>query len=94
MEELIEKLEVLKKDLDETICVKKIKTLVKEIKQDKELITLIEKYNYTKDERIREKILENQLYREYKHQEAELNFLILEINQSLKSIIKKDKCGL
>lgn len=94
MEELIEKLEVLKKDLDETICVKKIKTLVKEIKQDKELITLIEKYNYTKDERIREKILENQLYREYKHQEAELNFLILEINQSLKSIIKKDKRGL
>ena len=94
MEELIEKLEVLKKDLDETICVKKIKTLVKEIKQDKELITLIEKYNYTKDERIREKILENQLYREYKHQEAELNFLILEINQSLKSIIKKDNRGL
>lgn len=94
MEKLLEKLDKLKKELDETECVKEIRKLNKKIKNDKELITLIEKYNYTKDERIKEQIINNKLYREYKHQEAELNFLILEINQALKSITKKDKCGL
>ena len=62
--------------------------------QDKELLKQIEDYNYTKDERIKDKILNNQTFREYKHQEAELNLLILEINSKLKEITKKDKCGL
>lgn len=61
---------------------------------DKELVQQIEKYNYSKDERIKEEILKNNVFREYKHQEAELNILILEINQELKKITKKDKCGL
>ena len=55
---------------------------------------MIEEYNKTEDERIRNKILNNQLFREYKHQEAELNLLILQINQRLRKIIKRDKCGL
>lgn len=94
MENLYEKLDNLKEQLNNTPCIKEIKRLYQVISQDQELITLIEKYNYTKNERLKEQLLENKLIREYKHQEAELNFLILEINQKLKKITKKDKCGL
>lgn len=93
MENLYEKLDILKRQLDDTTCVKELKRLYKEIIKDKDLIELIKKYNCTKDERIKENILANPIIREYKHQEAQLNFLILEINQELKQITK-DKCGL
>lgn len=94
MEKLYEKIDKLKECLNETKCVIEIKRLLKEINDDKDLINMIEEYNKTEDERIRNKILNNKLFREYKHQEAELNLLILQINQRLKSITKKDKCGL
>jgi len=94
MEKLYEQIDKLKACLNETTCVIEIKRLLKEINEDKELIKMIEEYNKTEDERIRNKILNNQLFREYKHQEAELNLLILQINQRLRKIIKRDKCGL
>lgn len=94
MEKLYEKLDNLKKILDEDEHIIKIKELINKIMNDKELVQQIEKYNYSKDERIKEEILKNNVFREYKHQEAELNILILEINQELKKITKKDKCGL
>lgn len=94
MEKLYEKMDNLKDILDETECVKELKRLNREINQDKDFIKLIEDYKNTNDERLRDEILSNKLFREYKHQEAELNFLILEINQKLKQISKKDKCGL
>ncbi len=94
MEELYEKINLLKKQLDNTPCIKEIKYLYQKIKQDQVLVDLLEKYNYTHDERIKKQLLENDLIREYKHEEAKLNFLILEINQKLKQITKKDKCGL
>lgn len=94
MEKLYEQLDNLINILDETECIKEIKRLHQEINSNKELLTLIDKYNYTKDERIKKEILKSNLYREYRHQEANLNFLILEINQELKKITKKEKCGL
>lgn len=94
MEKLYEKIDNLKEVLNETETIKKIKEATQNIMQDQELLKQIEDYNYTKDERVKEKILNNQKFREYKHQEAELNLLILEINAKLKQIIKKDKCGL
>ena len=94
MEKLYEKLDNLKKILDEDEHIIKIKELTNKIMNDKELVQQIEKYNYSKDERTKEEILKNNVFREYKHQEAELNILILEINQELKKITKKDKCGL
>jgi len=94
MEKLYEKLDNLKKILDEDEHIIKIKELTNKIMNDKELVQQIEKYNYSKDERIKEEILKNNVFREYKHHEAELNILILEINQELKKITKKDKCGL
>ena len=93
MEKLYEKLDNLKEVLNETETIIKLKEITEKVMQDKELLKQIEDYNYTKDERIKDKILNNQTFREYKHQEAELNLLILEINSKLKEITKKDKCG-
>ena len=94
MEKLYEKLDNLKEVLNETETIIKLKEITEKVMQDKELLKQIEDYNYTKDERIKDKILNNQTFREYKHQEAELNLLILEINSKLKEMTKKDKCGL
>lgn len=94
MEELYIKLDNLKQALDETETIKEIKRLTAKISKNKELLGLIEKYNYTQDERIKEQIISNEEFMEYKHHETELNLLILEINQELKKITKKDKCGL
>ena len=94
MEELYIKLDNLKQALDETETIKEIKRLTAKISKNKELLGLIEKYNYTQDERIKEQIISNEEFTEYKHHETELNLLILEINQELKKITKKDKCGL
>ena len=94
MEELYIKLDNLKLALDETKTIQEIKRWTKKISKNKELLELIEKYNYTQDERIKEKIISNEEFMEYKQQETELNLLILEINQELKKITKKDKCGL
>ena len=89
MEKLYEKLDNLKEVLNETETIIKLKEITEKVMQDKELLKQIEDYNYTKDERIKDKILNNQTFREYKHQEAELNLLILEINSKLKEITKK-----
>lgn len=94
MEQLLEKINQLKEILDETEIVKNYKKIQKEVLSNKEILKLIEKYEYTKDERIKEQIINNNLYKKYKREEAELNILILEINSKLKEIIKKDKCGL
>ena len=94
MEELFEKLEVLKEEISQLETVKELVSISDEVKKDKELIEKIEKYNYTKDERLREEIIKNELFRKYNHLEAELNFMILEINQKLKKISSKGSCGI
>lgn len=94
MEKLIEVVDNLKKSLDRHEKIIKIKELNKKIKNDKELISLIEKYKLGKDEKIKDKINKNDLFREYKLSENEVNFLILEINAKLKEITNKGKCSL
>lgn len=92
MEELIEKVDILKKNLDQENIIKEIKELNKRVKNDEDLLSLIKNYHTTKDENIKKQILENSLFREYKEKETELNILILELNKRLKEITKKDKC--
>lgn len=94
MEELLEKLAYLKAALDDTDCIKQIRRLNVLINNDQSLRSLIENYKSTNDERIREQIIKNALFREYKHEEAELNLLILEINKELKQITKRGQCNL
>ena len=94
MEELFEKINELIKVLDETKLIKNYKKVKEETLANKELKKLIEKFEYTKDERIKYEIINNDLYKKYKHEETELNILILEINSKLKTITNKDKCDL
>ena len=93
MKELIEKVENLKKELDNSKEVKHIKELNYKINDNKEFISLIEKYNETQDESIKEQIINNEFFREYKLSENEINYIILEINSKLKQISKKGSCS-
>ena len=93
MEELIEKIENVKTNLDKTEQVKKIKRLNKELSNNKELLNKIERYNITQDEKLHQEIINNKFFREYKLSENEINYIILEINSRLKRITKKGTCS-
>ena len=87
MEELKKKLNELKNELDKDERVKKIKELNKKINNDKELLDLLDRY-HKGEINLKDKILKNELFREYKEEETELNILILEINKKKKKIKK------
>ena len=93
MNELIDKVDNLKKSLDENEKIIELKEINKRIMEDKELLKDIEEYNRTNNEELKNKIINNSLFREHKHSEAECNFIILEINKRLKEISNKGKCG-
>ena len=93
MNELIEKVDNLKKSIEELDKIKEIKELNKEIIKDKELLKLIEEYNRTQDEKLKQEIINNSLFKKYKVLETDINVLILEINSKLKQINDKGKCG-
>ena len=92
MEELIEKVNELKEELNNTKEVKELKEINNSIMKDQELLNDIKKYNETQDENIKERIINHKLFREYKHKENELNFIILEINSKLKEISSSRSC--
>lgn len=91
MEELIEKLSSLEKELENTELVKDIKELNKKISNDKELLKLLDDYKLKPTEENKYKIIKNDLFKEYKDKEADVNLLIMQINQKLKQISNKDK---
>jgi hypothetical protein len=91
MNELMELVDNLKKELDKKDEIIDIKKYNKIISCDKELLKDIEEYNKTMDSNIKNRILSNENFNLYKEKETNLNFLILEINSKLKKInIKKD----
>ena len=89
MNELIEKVDNLKQSISELDKIKEIKELNKEIIKDKELLKQIEEYNRTQDEKIKQEIVNNSLFKKYKVLETDINVLILEINSKLKQINDK-----
>jgi len=92
MEELIEKVENLKKVLEQEESVQRIKMLNQKISNDSELVSLVKQYNETFDTELKEKIIKNDFFREYKVAETDLNIIILQINQKLKEITNKGMC--
>lgn len=90
MEELIEKVNILKKELDKDSNIIKIKDLNNIIKDNTELLELISKYKITRNEEIKNKIISDPIYLEYKHYENEVNFIILKIRNELKKITNKE----
>ena len=93
MNELIEKVEYLKKSISEIDKIKELQELNKEIIKDKELLKLVEEYNRTQEENIKKEIVNNELFKKYKVLETDINVIILEINSKLKQITDKGKCG-
>ncbi len=91
MNELIEEVEKLKEELNNTTQVKEIKDLNKKIRKEEELLKKIEEYNKNNNEELKKDIISNPIFKEYKNKETELNLLILELNQKLK--VLKDKKG-
>ncbi len=94
MEELLEKVANLKKELDNTKEVKEIIRLNNQIKNNQALLNKIKQYQETRKESLKEEIYSNELYQEYKTAETNLNILILEINSKLKKITNKGKCNI
>ncbi len=92
MEELYEKLDNLKKVLDEQKEVIAIREVKKKVIEDQELSKLLEEYQDNK--LLLRKVEENKLFQEYKTKETDLNILILKINERLKELTKKDNCSL
>ena len=92
MNDLMEKVDNLITSIDETKQVQDIKSINEKIMEDKELLDLIKRYQETQDEKLKEKIINNKLFSDYKEKETELNILILDINSKLKDINDKGKC--
>lgn len=92
MNELIEKVENLKRSIDKTTEVQELLRLNKEILKDKELLSKIKEYQETQDERIKKEIIKHPLFLKYKEKETDLNILILKINQELKKLKDKGSC--
>lgn len=85
MLELLEKIELLKKSLDEDSIIKSLKECQEDIMQDTLLMKQIK--NHDKLLESKEKI------KELRRLENDVNFIILEINQYLKeNIIKNSRC--
>ena len=91
MEELIDRVEKLKELLNESEPVQELIKKNKEIIQDEELLKEIEEYQRKPSEDLKEKIIKNSLFREYKKCETDCNLLILEINKRLKKIVGKER---
>lgn len=91
MEKLIEKVNNLKSLLDESDEVIRIRELNKKL-DDEEFLRLIDEFKVTKNMEVKNKILSNEEFVEYKELENKINLLILKINQELKKISSKGKC--
>lgn len=92
MEELLNRLDKLKKELDNLPLFKELDLCIKNINNNKELVEKIENYNLTKNNSLRLEIYSYKEIQEYKEKENELNLMILEINKRLKTITNKRSC--
>ena len=93
MEKLLEKIENLIESINNTEEIIKLKSLNEELMKDNELLHKIKLFNETKDEKLKEKIINHPLLSEYRHSETDCNLLIMGINQKLKKAFDKDKDG-
>lgn len=92
MDEFYNRVNNLIDRIDESKLVKEIKILNKKVKNDSELKELLKQYHLTKAENIKEQIISNDLFQEFKSKETDLNILIMSINQKLKKIGNGRSC--
>lgn len=92
MEELLDKIEKLKEELDKEEKIILIKKQLEIIMKNKELINKINNYKKNNNEELKHEIYKNKDFIKYKELENEINLLIFEINSKLKKISKKGNC--
>lgn len=92
MNELMNSVDNFLNELDSSSLVLDLKEVLAKVKKDKELVKLLEEYNTYPKEDIKNEIIKNKTFQEFKIKETELNLFIMEINQKLKTISKKGKC--
>lgn len=83
MLELLEKIDILKKELDKLEVIQNLEKVQLEILNDKEL--------YQKIKNKKQEVLTDSTVIEYKKLENEANFLILEINKYLKQSFQESR---
>lgn len=93
MNELLDTLDNLTKELDSSPLVSELKEIQEKIKKNKPLMKLLEEYSSYPKESLKKEIIENPLFQEFKIKETELNLFIMDMNQRLGKISKSRKCG-
>ena len=93
MNEIYDKLDQLKINLDNLEIFDKLNITIENIKLNKELVNKIKKYNETMDENLRLEIYNYTEIQKYKEIENEINLLILQINHKLKRIKSEGCCN-
>ena len=93
MDELYQMIDNLKNSLDNESCINDLVTSISKIKDNKELVDKIKKYNTNYSEELKEEIFSYEEIVSYKHLKTEVNFLILEIRKELKKIVGKGGCA-
>lgn len=81
-----ERVDKLIKSFDESSTIKDLQESINKIRNNHELMEKLTKYNETYDAKLKEEILKYKEMINYRHNENELNYLILEINKRLKEI--------
>ena len=94
MKKLLEKLDNLQKELNQTDEVRKIKKLNHQLQKNTPLLKLLEEYHKYPNPKLKKQIINDSFFKEYKEAETNLNILILNINSKLKQITKKGSCKL
>lgn len=92
VEELYDKINDLKQQLDNLELFKQLNACIKRVKENKDLVEKVEEYNISKDEKLRLDIYNYDEIKEFKRVENEVNLLILHINQKLKIINNERWC--
>lgn len=92
MEELIEKLEQLKKEISSLDIVEELHKRKDEVMNDSSLVEKIEEYKKHPEESLKKEIISSPSFLAYKEMETEIDLLILQINQEFKKIRKKYDC--
>jgi len=92
MEELIEKLENLRKGVYDTQEVQEYLQAKKALFSDKLLIDKLEMYHENFDIKLKEEIINSPSFLAYKEKETAVNLLILEINQEFRKIKGNYRC--
>ena len=92
MDEIYEKVKKLKQTMDNLDVFKRLEESIFLVKDNKELVEKIKKYNLTPDDNLRLEIYKYEEIKKYKQIENEINLLILEINHKMRKINNNRSC--